>query len=70
MSRPTIEELQAILDSRKGWRISWEFKLQDFWIGAYWKRMGNCVDLFVCLLPCLPIHISWWWSQPIDGELQ
>jgi len=46
------------------WRISIEFKLQDLWIGAFWKRIGNCVDLWVCLVPCVPIHISWWWHDP------
>ncbi len=46
------------------WRIGLEFKLQDFWIGAFWKRIGNCVDLWICILPCLPLHISWWWHDP------
>ena len=29
-----------------------EFKLQDMWIGAFWKP-GH---LWVCILPCLPLH--------------
>jgi hypothetical protein len=46
------------------WRVGFEFKLQDLWIGAFWKRSGNCVDLWICFLPCLPLHISWWWHDP------
>jgi hypothetical protein len=46
------------------WRAGFEFKLQDLWIGAFWKRIGNCVDLWICFLPCLPLHISWWWHDP------
>jgi hypothetical protein len=45
-------------------RAAFEFKLQDCWIGAFWKRQGNCVDLWLCLLPCVPLHVSWWWHDP------
>lgn len=45
-------------------RFSIEFKIQDLWIGAFWKRIGNCVDVWVCLVPCVPIHVSWWWHDP------
>lgn len=39
-------------------RVRLEWKLQDLWIGAYWQP-GN---LWICLLPCVPIHVSW--GQP------
>lgn len=43
--------------------ISIEFKPQDLWIGAYWRRraiQGHVeYTVWVCLLPCLPIVISW-----------
>lgn len=49
------------------WQVQLEWKLQDFWIGAFWKNMSvysskrkkniNRLDVWVCLLPCLPIHI-------------
>lgn len=47
------------------WRI--EFKLADMWIGAFWKVAGlpsgfiRRYDVWVCLLPCLPLHI-WWFT--------
>ncbi len=46
-----------------GWRAQFEFKIQDAWIGAFWKRIGNCVDLWVCFIPFVPLHVSWWWSR-------
>lgn len=49
--------------TRREIHVELEWKLQDFWIGAFWKRTGNCIDLWVCLLPCVPLHISWWWSR-------
>lgn len=44
-------------------RLSLEWRLADLWIGALWKRRGNCIDLWLCLLPCLPFHLSWWWTR-------
>lgn len=52
----------------RNWNCELEWKPQALWIGAYWKRLGNCIDLWVCLLPCLPIHISWWWSREAEFE--
>jgi hypothetical protein len=48
---------------RQGWHAQFEWKLADFWIGAFWKRCGNCIDLWICFLPCVPLHVSWWWSR-------
>lgn len=45
-------------------RAAFEWKLQDLWVGAFWKRQGNCVDLWICFLPCVPLHVSWWWHDP------
>jgi len=49
-------------------RVRIEFKPQDLWLGLYWKvdphyynekRDGEWVDVWVCLIPMLPIHIDW-----------
>jgi hypothetical protein len=44
------------------WWIALEFKLADLWIGAYWDREKDGGDthfhIWVCLLPCLPVHLS------------
>lgn len=45
-------------------RIKLEFKPEDCWIGAYWKRHLATLgvweyNLWVCLIPMLPIHITW-----------
>lgn len=67
-------------------KIRIEFKLEDLWIGAFWKRtltrqVCHCgdymdthsclsghlpvqmdypdeLDIWICLIPCFPIHIS------------
>jgi len=51
--------------------ISLEFKLEDFWIGLFWRnskaKTDNgpktmCIEIWICLFPCLPIHIQIWRS--------
>lgn len=50
-------------------KVRIEFKLADFWIGAFWSteyldklppvlvaQERKAYHLWVCLLPCLPIH--------------
>lgn len=63
-THPTMKELDEILARNSGWHAQFEWKLADLWIGAFWKRTGNCIDLWICLLPCVPLHVSWWWSDP------
>ena len=36
-------------------RVRLEFKLEDCWVGAYW-RPGH---LWVCVVPMLPLHFMW-----------
>lgn len=46
-------------------KIEIQFKLQDMWIGLYWKHryeynfefQCNYYDFYICLIPCFPIHI-------------
>ena len=42
------------------WHVCLEFKIHDLWVGAFWKQDGRCIDVWLCLVPTLPIHISWW----------
>lgn len=48
------------------WGIALEWKMADLWVGAFWKfqRPDDYpddwrFDLWVCLVPCLPLH-GWW----------
>jgi hypothetical protein len=52
-------------------RARLEFKLADMWIGVFWKRSPFWLntglprhirtDVWVCVLPCFPLHI--WWDK-------
>lgn len=53
-----------------------ERKWQDIWIGAFWKsswfvdgrEAARRVDVWLCVVPCFPIHIAWagpWEDNPM-----
>lgn len=49
-----------------GWRL--ELKWQDAWVGAFWKAADNPIlsqtEIWVCVIPCLPIHLkAWRWTR-------
>lgn len=44
----------------KRWFCRVEWKPQDCWLGAFWKRKAPlALDVWVCLLPMLPIHFGY-----------
>ena len=54
------EETELVLPDK----VRIEFKPQDLWVGAYWQtdNYGPHQDqttMWICLLPMLPIRISW-----------
>jgi hypothetical protein len=53
----------------KNWKIRLEFKIEDLWVGLFWKSKYQAAgggkwerseyDLWICLIPCVPIHLRW-----------
>ena len=49
-------------------KIRFEVKLQDFWIGAFWKtRIGYgwstpskflTIQIWICFVPCFPLYLE------------
>ena len=48
-------------------KVRLEFKLEDFWVGAFWKKTTYVenqmythkrLDIWVCIVPCFPLHIT------------
>lgn len=40
-------------------KVQLEFKVQDCWVGAFWKREEGIQHLWVCVIPMFPVHIIW-----------
>lgn len=48
-----------------GMTLSFEFKAADMWIGFYLGGVNpgpifDTRNLWICLIPCFPIHVSWY----------
>ena len=39
--------------------VSLSFEPRDIWIGVFWDRRDGLTQVFVCLLPCVPVRIAW-----------
>ena len=72
-----MSEYKVHLKSKK-FAIDLLWEPRDLWVGVYWDRgqhevhyipgsvmLENYVRVYVCLLPCLPIKLSW--SSPVRG---
>ena len=47
------------------WRARFEFKLADMWVGLFWRKQPRRLDVWVCAVPCLPLHI---WYDVANGD--
>lgn len=41
--------------------VTHEFKLADLWVGLFYAKGPTGLNMWVCLLPCLPIHVKVYW---------
>lgn len=57
-----VELMGFVMRKREArdWNLQLEWNPRDCWIGVYWQREGNCVDVWICIIPMLPLHFSCW----------
>lgn len=74
MTPPTVTS-STTPPPRTSWSVALEFKPQDLWIGLFWRNERGRLDIWICLLPCWPIHITIgdaaplvWFPFHIDGD--
>ena len=36
--------------------IGVELRIKDLWVGVRWQRLAGWLDVWVCLVPCFPVH--------------
>lgn len=60
-------------NARRRCTLALEFKLADFWVGVFWKARASTgarqFEIWVCLLPCLPLHFSLIRQPPAARDL-
>jgi hypothetical protein len=45
-----------------------EWKLQDLYIGCYWKKQNYLLDLWIVLIPTITLHLRWGRSLPYPSD--
>jgi hypothetical protein len=72
MTRQRLIQIRQVL-------IALLFDPHDLWIGVFWKRDGPRPErgmpspywhVYVCIVPCLPIHILWRAKEKPADELR
>lgn len=41
----------------KGWSIRIKLEPRDLWVGLYWDNKPQWFDVYICIIPVVPIHI-------------
>ncbi len=54
------------------WDVAWEPR--DLWLGVYWDRpsptgWSRALDVYICIVPCLPLLISYRRMLPDPGMM-
>lgn len=39
------------------------FEPRDVWIGLYWKRYPKAMEMYWCILPCVPLRVYIQWDM-------
>lgn len=60
VQRVTRDAVGAAVGRGSSAALEWEPR--DVWVGVYWRRSRGrgVLDVYVCVLPCLPIHLCLW----------
>lgn len=35
-----------------------QFEPRDLWVGVFWRKTDIAVHVYLCLIPCIPLHIT------------
>lgn len=72
--RPYRSTARRTLFYRPGLAVHVEYKPEDLWLGLFWRSTVHRVcyrgryfgeriarlDFYLCLVPCVPLHVTWW----------
>lgn len=50
-------------------RVRVQFEPRDLWIGVYWDKRVLLLNVYVCLLPMLPIRVQVWLGRPLPRRI-
>jgi hypothetical protein len=42
-----------------------KFEPRDIWIGVYWNKPYYGLEVYICVVPCLPIKLQWYYDDQL-----
>lgn len=66
-----IEEgnFMQVIRSGRCWQFEIIFEPRDIWIGVYWKKYPEAIELYICVIPMLPLRLYCQWQPDWCGEI-
>lgn len=40
-------------------KVQLQWEPRDWWMGLFWRTTPLCVHVYVCIVPLIPLHITW-----------
>lgn len=57
----TLLSLERMSRTGRAWSVDLQVEPRDCWIGVFWDRHPREWQVWICLIPCLPIRIEVAW---------
>jgi hypothetical protein len=45
------------------WELSLKWEPRDCWVGVYWKRYPAALEMYVCIVPLVPVYLYVQWFR-------
>ena len=52
------------LIDRPGLIAQLQFEVRDAFVGLFWRKTEIALHLYICVVPCIPLHITILLPQP------
>lgn len=39
-------------------KVQFQWELRDLWVGLFWRKTQIALHLYVCIVPCVPLHVT------------
>lgn len=53
---------------RQWLKAQFQFEPRDVWIGLFWRRTEIALHFYVCVVPMIPLHVTYRLIREIEEE--
>lgn len=44
--------------AKRSYSIAFAYSHHDFWIGLYWFRINQALNIGICIIPCIRLYVT------------